>query len=48
MQSDVEQFWDAVAAKFGDNRKWQDLTPQQQHVIINGINHILAVLHRAV
>ncbi len=44
----VEQFWEAVAAKFGDDRKWQDLTPQQQHVMINAINHILAVLHRAV
>lgn len=46
--SDVEKFWEGVAAKFGDNRKWSDLNLEQQQVLIRGINHILAVLHRVV
>ncbi len=46
--SDVEQFWQAVAAKFGDNRKWSELNLQQQQVVMQGINNLLAVLHRMV
>lgn len=46
--SDTEKLWSAVAAKFGDNRKWSDLTQQQQQVFMQGINCFLAVLHRAV
>lgn len=48
MQNDVEDFWKAVAAKFGDNRQWSELNLQQQQVVIQGINNILAVLHRMV
>jgi hypothetical protein len=46
--SDVESYWQAIAAKFGDNRKWTDLQPQEQHLVINSINQLLAVLHRLV
>ena len=46
--SEVEQYWQAVAAKFGDERKWTDLNPQQQQVVIQSINALLAVLHRIV
>jgi hypothetical protein len=48
MQNDVEQFWQAVATKFGDNRQWSELDIQQQQVVIQGLNNILAVLHRMV
>lgn len=46
--SDTEKLWSAVAAKFGDNRKWSDLTQQQQQIFKQGINCFLAVLHRMV
>lgn len=46
--SDTEKLWSALAAKFGDNRKWSELNMQQQSVFIDGVNRILAVLHRMV
>lgn len=42
--SDVERFWNAVAAKFGDSRSWQQLNPMEQMQIIQGINMILGVV----
>jgi hypothetical protein len=44
--SDVEKFWTAVAAKFGDTRQWHQLQPQEQHQIMMGINMILSVVGR--
>lgn len=44
--SDVEKFWTAVAAKFGDNRNWHQLKPIEQQTVIQGINMILHVLQR--
>jgi len=44
--SDVEKFWQAVAAKFGDNRTWYQLNPMEQQMIIQGINMILQVVQR--
>lgn len=46
--SDVERYWDKIAAAFGDQRKWQDLTPQQQQAMLQAINIQLAVLHRII
>ena len=46
--SDVEKLWAAVAVKFGDNRKWAELSTKQQNVFIQGCNCFLAVLHRVV
>ena len=46
--SDVSNYWEAIAAKFGDTRKWNDLTLQQQQVVIQSINALMAVLHRMV
>ena len=40
----VEQYWEALADKAGDNRKWSDLRVQEQHVVITSINMILSVL----
>ena len=48
MNSDVSNYWEAIAAKFGDTRKWNDLTLQQQQVVIQSINALMAVLHRMV
>lgn len=44
--SEVEKFWIAMSAKFGDNRQWHQLQPQEQHQIIMGINMILSVVAR--
>jgi hypothetical protein len=44
LMSDVEKFWSAVAAKFGDNRNWHQLNPMEQQMIIQGINMILQVV----
>lgn len=48
MNSDVSNYWEAIADKFGDTRKWNDLTLQQQQVVIQSINALMAVLHRMV
>ena len=42
--SDVERFWNTIAAKFGDSRSWQQLNPMEQMQVIQGINMILGVL----
>lgn len=42
--SDVEKFWQAVSAKFGDGRTWYQLNPMEQMQVIQGINMILGVL----
>lgn len=42
--SDVEKFWQAVSAKFGVSRSWQELHPVEQMQVIQGINMILGVL----
>lgn len=42
--SDVERFWNSIAAKFGDSRSWQQLNPMEQMQVIQGINMILGVL----
>ena len=46
--SEVEELWVKLASSFGDNRKWPELTMQQQSVFIDGVNRVLAVLHRMV
>lgn len=42
--SDLERFWNAVAAKFGDSRSWHQLDPMEQMQVMQGINMILQVL----
>lgn len=42
--SDVELYWEAIANKAGDNRKWTELNPQEQMMIIQSINQLLHVL----
>ena len=43
--SDVEKYWNAVRAKFGNNRAWQQLNPQEQMAVIQSINIMIAVLN---
>lgn len=44
--SEVEAFWKAVSAKFGDNRDWDMLHPQEQQMVIHSINLLMQVLNR--
>jgi len=45
MNFDVIKYWEAIAAKAGDNRKWGDLPPQHQQLVMQSINMLLHVLH---
>lgn len=42
--SDVEIYWQRIATAAGDSRTWNDLTPHQQHIVIQSINALLFVL----
>jgi len=42
--SEVEIYWQRIAEKAGDTRVWNDLTPHQQHIVIQSINMLLFVL----
>lgn len=43
-KSDVEKFFDAVAAKFGVQKKYHELHPVQQMQLVQAINMILQVV----
>lgn len=43
--STVEQFYAAVAAKLGVQRKYHELHPVQQMQLVQAINMILQVVH---
>ena len=43
--SETEIFYQAIADKFGVQRKWSDLHPVEQMQIIQAINMILGVVH---
>lgn len=43
-KSDVERFYDAVAAKFGVQRKYRELHPMEQMQLVQAINMILQVV----
>lgn len=42
--SDVERFWNAVSAKFGNARSWNQLNQMEQMQVVQGINMILSIL----
>ena len=44
-KSEVERFYDAVAAKFGVQRKYHELHPMEQMQLVQAINMILQVVH---
>ena len=43
--SETEIFYQAIADKFGVQRKWSDLHSVEQMQIIQAINMILGVVH---
>ena len=43
-KSDVERFYDAVAAKFGVQRKYHELHPMEQMQLVQAVNMILQVV----
>ena len=44
-KTDVEKSFDAVAAKFGVQRKYHELHPMEQMQLVQAINMILQVVH---
>ena len=42
--SDVEKFFEAIAAKFGVQKKYHELHPVQQMQLVQAINMILQVV----
>lgn len=43
-KSEVEKFFEAVAAKFGVQKKYHELHPVQQMQLVQAINMILQVV----
>ena len=43
--SDVEKYWEAVRIKFGSTRKWSELHPQEQMLVLQSVNMLLQVLN---
>lgn len=43
-KSDVEKFFEAVAAKFGVQKKYHELHPMEQMQLVQAINMILQVI----
>ena len=43
-KSDVERFYEAVAAKFGVQKKYHELHPMEQMQLVQAINMILQVV----
>lgn len=43
-KSDVEKFFDTVAAKFGVQKKYHELHPVEQMQLVQAINMILQVI----
>ena len=43
--SETEQFYAAIASKFGVKRKWHELRPVEQHQFMRACDMMLQVLH---
>ena len=44
-KSSVELFYEAVAAKFGVQKKFSELTPMEVNILCQGVSMILQVVH---
>ena len=42
--SEVEKFYNAVSAKFGEQKKFSELTPMDVNVLCQGVSMILGVI----
>lgn len=43
--SEVEKFYEAIRSKYGSSRKWNELHPQEQMLVLQSINMLLQVLN---
>ncbi len=43
---DVKLYWEAIAKKVGDNRKWEQLHPQHQMMVVQSVNMLLQVINQ--
>ena len=46
-KSDVEKLYNAVAAKFGVQKKFSELTPMEVNILCQGVSMILQVVRDA-
>lgn len=44
MNFNVINYWNAIKAKSGDSRNWNELQPAHQHMVVQSINQLLLVL----
>jgi hypothetical protein len=44
MNFDIIAYWQAIAAKTGDTRTWNQLPPQHQNAVVQSVNMLLMVL----
>ena len=44
-KSEVEKLYNAVAAKFGVQKKFSELTPMEVNILCQGVSMILQVVH---
>ena len=44
-KSDVEKRYNAIAAKFGVQKKFNELTPVEVNILCQGVSMILQVVH---
>ena len=43
--SDVEKYYEAIRIKYGSTRKWNELHPQEQMLVLQSVNMLLQVLN---
>ena len=44
-KSDIEKMYNAIAAKFGVQKKFSELTPVEVNILCQGVSMILQVVH---
>ena len=44
-KSDVEKLYNAIATKFGVQKKFNELTPMEVNILCQGVSMILQVVH---
>ena len=44
-KSEVEKFFDVIAAKFEVQKKFSELTPMEVNILCQGVSMILQVVH---
>lgn len=44
--SDVEQFWSRACQYFHSTRKWDELNNIEQHMVVQSLNTLLALIHK--